>query len=158
ERLARDGYIVMVNCLGCLGQAETLVRSIEDFGGMARAIQADVGDASAVQRMFEVTELEFGGVDVLVNNAEIMLLSNIAEADDATFDRNVTVNLKGAFNAMREAAKRIRRGGRIINLSSSVVGLYPPSYAIYAACKAGVQVMTRILAKELRGRGITVNA
>lgn len=158
ERLARDGFIVIINYAGSKALAETLVGEIEAFGGMARAVQADVGNAGEVRKLFDTAEKEFGGVDVLINNAGFMQLSSIAETDDGTFERQISVNLKGAFNAMREAAKRIRQGGRIINLSSSVVGLCLPTYAIYAAAKAGVEVMTRILAKELRGRGVTVNA
>jgi 3-oxoacyl-[acyl-carrier protein] reductase len=111
-----------------------------------------------MRRMFDFAEEAFGGVDVLVNNAGIMQLSSIADADDGFFDRHVAVNLKGVFNGLREAAKRLRSGGRIVSFSSSVVGLYQPNYAIYAATKAGVEAMTHVLAKELRGRDITVNA
>jgi 3-oxoacyl-[acyl-carrier protein] reductase len=117
-----------------------------------------VSDPAAVRHMFDSTEKVFGGVDVLVNNAGIMQLSNLADADDAFFDRHIAINLKGVFNGMREAAKRLRSGGRIISFSSSVVGLYQPTYAVYAATKAGVEAMTHVLAKELRGRNITVNA
>ena len=95
---------------------------------------------------------------MLVNNAGIMTLATIAEADDAAFDRQIAVNLKGSFNTMREAASRLRAGGRIINFSSSVVGLLQPTYGVYAATKAAVEAMTAVLAKELRGRSITVNA
>jgi len=108
--------------------------------------------------MFDAAEKAFGGVDVLVNNAGIMQLAPIADADDAFFDRHIAANLKGVFNGLREAARRMRSGGRIISFSSSVVGLYQPSYAIYAATKAGVEAMTHVLSKELRGRNITVNA
>ena len=101
---------------------------------------------------------EFGGVDVLVNNAGIMQLARIAETDDALFDRHIAINLKGVFNGLREAAKRLRNGGRIINFSSSVVGLYQPTYGVYAATKAAVEAMTHVLANELRGKNITVNA
>jgi 3-oxoacyl-[acyl-carrier protein] reductase len=135
-----------------------MVDRIKAAGGQALAAQADVSDPAAVRRMFDSTEKVFGGVDVLVNNAGIMQLSNLADADDAFFDRHVAVNLKGVFNGLREAARRLRSGGRIISFSSSVVGLYQPSYAIYAATKAGVEAMTHVLAKELRGRNITVNA
>ncbi len=103
-------------------------------------------------------ETAFGGVDVLVNNAGIMRLAPLAEADDATFDQTVAINLKGVFNGLREAARRLRDGGRTINFSSSVVGLYQPDYGIYAATKAAVEAMTHVLAKELGPRGITVNA
>lgn len=90
----------------------------------------------------------------MVNNAGIMTLATIAASDDAMFDRLIAVNLKGTFNMMREAATRLRRGGRIINFSSSVVGLLQPTYGIYAATKAAVETMTSVLAKELRGREI----
>jgi 3-oxoacyl-[acyl-carrier protein] reductase len=108
--------------------------------------------------MFDTAVTSFGGVDVLVNNAGIMQLATIADAGDDFFDRHIAINLKGVFNGLREAAKRLSNGGRIINFSSSVVGLYQPTYAIYAATKAGVEAMTHVLANELRGRNITVNA
>ena len=158
ERLAKVGFTVVINYSGDPAPAETLARKIEQAGGRALSAQADVSDPAAVRRMFDAAEAAFGGVDVLVNNAGIMQLANLADADDALFDRQIAVNLKGSFNTLREAAKRLRKGGRIVNLSSSVVGLLQPSYAVYAATKAGVEAMTRILAKELRGRGITVNA
>ena len=158
ERLAEDGFVVVINYAGDPVPARALVDKIEGRGGHALAAKADVSDAPAVRGMFDMVEATFGGVDVLVNNAGVMTLSNIAETDDATFDRHVRVNLKGSFNTMREAAKRLREGGRIINLSSSVVGLLMPTYGVYAATKAGVEAMTSILAKELRGRNVTVNA
>jgi 3-oxoacyl-[acyl-carrier protein] reductase len=102
--------------------------------------------------MFDAVEAAFGGSDVLVNNAGIMPLSTIANTDDATFERLISVNLKGTFNTLRDAAKRLRDGGRIINFSSSVVALLQPTYGVYAATKAAVEAMTSILAKELRGR------
>ena len=108
--------------------------------------------------MFDETEQEFGGVDILVNNAGIMTLSMVVTADDAMFDRMIAVNLKGTFNGLREAAKRLRAGGRIINFSTSVVGLRLETYGIYAATKSAVETLTAILSKELRGRSITVNA
>jgi len=111
-----------------------------------------------MRRLFDETEAAFGGVDVLVNNAGIMQLAKFADTDDALFDRHVAVNLKGVFNGMREAAKRLRSGGRIISFSASVVGLYQPSYGVYAATKAAVEAMTHVLANEMRGRNITVNA
>lgn len=157
-RLARDGIAVAVNFSSDPAPAEALADKIRQAGGRATAVKADVSSSSAVKAMFDKVEAEFGGVDIVVNNAAIMKLSNIADADDALFDRQIAVNLKGVFNGLREAAKRIRDGGRIINFSSSVVGLYQPTYGIYAATKAGVEAMTHILAKELRGRNITVNA
>src|SRR5262245_37916292 len=110
-----------------------------------------------MRSMFDDAESTFGGVDVLVNNAGIMQLATIADADDAFFDRHIAINLKGVFNGMREAARRLRSGGRIISFSSSVVGLYQPTYGIYAATKGGVEAMTHVLANEMRGRNINVN-
>ncbi|SED82927.1 3-oxoacyl-[acyl-carrier protein] reductase [Rhizobiales bacterium GAS191] len=158
ERLAADGFTVVINYSGDAAPAEALARKIQGKGGRALTAKANVSDPQAVRRMFDAAEAAFGGVDVLVNNAGIMMLSSIADTDDATFDRQVNVNLKGTFNTLREAAKRLRDGGRIVNFSSSVVGLLQPTYGVYAATKAAVEAMTSILAKELRGRGITVNA
>ena len=157
ERLARDGFIVVVNYAGDASAAETLVARIEKAGGKAVSAQADVSDSQAVAQMFGSAEAAFGGVDVLVNNAGVMKLATMAESSDALFDSQITINLRGSFNTLREAARRLRDGGRIINLSSSVVGLYQPAYAVYAATKAGVEAMTHIMAKELRGRNITIN-
>ncbi|HKS54506.1 MAG TPA: SDR family oxidoreductase [Steroidobacteraceae bacterium] len=158
ERLARDGFTVVVNYAGSQAPAEALVRKIEAAGGRALAAQGDVANPDAVKRMFDAAEAAFGGVDVLVNNAGIMALAPLAQSDDALFDRHIAVNLKGSFNTMREAARRLRNGGRIINFSSSVVGLLQPTYGVYAATKAAIEAMTSVLAKEMRGRGITVNA
>jgi 3-oxoacyl-[acyl-carrier protein] reductase len=158
ERLARDGFTVVVNYAGKTAPAEALVRKIESEGGRALAAQADISDPAAVKRMFDTVEAAFGGIDVLVNNAGIMNLATISESDDALFDRQIAVNLKGTFNTLREAARRLRAGGRIINFSSSVVGMLQPTYGVYAATKAAVEAMTSVLAKELRGRNITVNA
>ena len=158
ERLARDGFTVVVNYAGNTAPAEALVGRIEAAGGRAITAQADIADAAQVARMFASAETAFGGVDVLVNNAGIMRLATIADSDDAMFDRQIAVNLTGTFNTLREAARRLRDGGRIINFSSSVVGLLQPTYGVYAATKAAVEAMTSILAKELRGRNITVNA
>ncbi len=158
ERLAADGFAVAVNYAASPEPAARLVERIAASGGRACAAQADVADPAAVAGLFDAVEAQFGGVDVLVNNAGIMGLSPIAAASDELFERTVAVNLKGVFNGMREAAKRLRDGGRIVSFSSSVVGLYQPSYGLYAATKAAVEAMTHILAKELGQRRITVNA
>jgi 3-oxoacyl-[acyl-carrier protein] reductase len=157
-RLATDGFTVVINYSGNAAPAEELAREIEQKGGKALTAKADVSDAEAVRRMFDAAEAAFGGVDVLVNNAGIMMLSSIAGADDANFDRQIAVNLKGTFNTLREAGKRLRDGGRIVNFSTSVVGLKLENYGVYAATKAAVETMTAIMAKEMRGREITVNA
>ena len=158
QRLARDGLSIIVNYAGDAKAADNIVSSIRRAGGQAEAVKADVGDPVAARNLFDVAEKAFGGVDVLVNNAGIMTLATIAASDDAMFDRMIAVNLKGTFNTMREAVARLRRGGRIINFSSSVVGLLQPTYGVYAGTKAAVEAMTSVLAKELRGREITVNA
>lgn len=158
RRLASDGLTVVVNYAGSANAAARLVDDIEKAGGRAISCQADVSDPQAVRRMFDSAEAAYGGIDVLVNNAGIMKLAPLAQVDDATFDQTVAINLKGTFNGLREAAKRLRDGGRIVNFSSSVVGLYQPGYGVYAATKAAVEALTHILAKELGPRGITVNA
>ena len=158
ERLAHDGFSVVVNYSGSEREASALAKKINTNGTRAITVQADVSKAADVARLFDATEKEFGGIDVLVNNAGIMPLSNIATTDDATFDRVIAVNLKGTFNALREAAKRLRPGGRIINFSSSVIGLKLETYGIYSATKSAVETLTAILSKELRGKSITVNA
>jgi 3-oxoacyl-[acyl-carrier protein] reductase len=158
ERLSEDGFTVIVNYSGNAAPAEQLALKIEQNGGRALTAKADVSDAEAVHRMFDAAETAFGGVDVVVNNAGIMMLSSIAGADDANFDRQISVNLKGTFNTLREAGKRLRDGGRIINFSTSVVGAKLETYGVYAATKAAVETLTAIMSKEMRGRHITVNA
>lgn len=158
ERLAADGFTVVVNYSGNAAAAEAVVQRIESRGGRALTVQADVADADAVRRLFDAAEAAFGGVDVLVNNAGVMTLAPVGETSDEAFDRQVSINLKGSFNTLREAARRLRDGGRIINFSSSVVGMLQPGYGVYAATKAAVEALTSVLAKEMRGRSITVNA
>jgi 3-oxoacyl-[acyl-carrier protein] reductase len=158
QRLARDGHAVIVNYSGNAAAAEQVVRSIDASGGKALAAQADVADAMAVARMFDSAEAAFGGIDVLVNNAGILKLGAIGASDDALFDSQVSVNLKGTFNTLREASRRMRNGGRIVNFSTSVVGTKMENYGVYAATKAAVETLTAIQSKELRGRNITVNA
>jgi 3-oxoacyl-[acyl-carrier protein] reductase len=158
ERLAGDGFAVVINYAGSTAEAESLAGKIAQVGGRAITAQADVSDPAAVARMFDAAESAFGGVDVLVNNAGIMRLATLADADDAVFDSQIAINLKGTFNTLREAARRLHNGGRIVNLSSSQAGLLSPTYGVYAATKAAVEALTHVLAKELRGRNITVNA
>jgi 3-oxoacyl-[acyl-carrier protein] reductase len=158
ERLADDGLTVVINYSGDVKSAEALARKIEAKGGRALTARADVSDVNAVREMFDAAEAAFGGVDVLVNNAGIMKLAKIADSDDSLFDLQVAVNLKGTFNTLREAARRLRDGGRIINFSTSVVGVKLETYGVYAATKSAIETLTAILSKELRGRSITVNA
>lgn len=158
ERLAQDGFGVVINYSGKAEPAEQLMADIVAAGGRAIACKADVANAASVAALFDAAEEAFGGVDVLVNNAGIMKLAPIADGDDALVDRHLAINLKGVVNTLREAAKHLGDGGRVVNLSSSVVGLYQPTYGVYAATKAGVEALTHIFAKEMGARGITVNA
>jgi len=160
RRLAADGFTVIVNYAGRAADAQAVVTEIRDAGGRAESIQADVSVPAQVAALFDQATTLFGGVDVLVNNAGVMQpgLVPLSETDDALFDNIVRVNLKGTFNTLRVAAKKLRQGGRIINFSSSLTLLRMPGYSVYAATKSAVETMTSIFAKELRGRNITVNA
>ncbi|RUX13753.1 SDR family oxidoreductase, partial [Mesorhizobium sp. M7A.F.Ca.CA.002.14.1.2] len=148
----------VVNYARGRAEAEELVRAIETGGGRAIAVQADIANPNGIAVLFDAGEKAFGGIDILVNNAGIMKISPIAQTDDASFDTQIAINLGGVFRGMREGARRLRDGGRMINFSSSVVGLYQSGYGVYAATKAGVEAMTHILAKELGARRVTVNA
>jgi len=160
KRLAADGFSVVVNYAGRIADAESVVREIQAAGGRAVAIKADVSLPAEVTALFDQSEAAFGSVDILVNNAGVMQpgLVPLVDTDDALFDRLFAINVKGTFNALRIAGKRLNAGGRIVNFSSSVIGLALPGYSLYAATKAAVETMTNIFAKELRGRGISVNA
>lgn len=158
RRLAADGFTVAVNYATNPDAAHVVVKEIEAAGGQAFAVAADVADAGAVAGMFADIAARGSEVGVLVNNAGVMELAPIAKMDAATFDRMVAINLKGTFNTLQEAARRMGEGGRIINTSTSVTQLKLPAYGAYAATKAAVEVLTSILARELRGRNITVNA
>jgi 3-oxoacyl-[acyl-carrier protein] reductase len=158
QRLAADGMAVAVNYAGRAADADAVVQAITAAGGKAIAVQADVSDPAAVASLFDQAEAAFGGVGIVVNNAGIMHMKTVAETDDAIYDRTFAINTKGTFNTMRLAATRLRDGGRIVNFSTSAIGLAMPGYAVYCASKAAVEVMTNIFAKELRGRGICVNA
>ncbi|MCA8032359.1 SDR family oxidoreductase [Burkholderia arboris] len=157
-RLARDGFKVVVNYASSAAPAEEVAATIRESGGDALLVKADIADPAATIAMFDATEKAFGRVDVVVNSAGVMNQAKIADFDDATFDRTVAINFKGAFNVSREAARRVRDGGRIMNLTTSVTGVRLPTYAVYIATKCAVEGLTQVLAQELRGRGISVNA
>lgn len=158
KQLAADGYSVTVNYLTNQALAEAVVAHITQAGGKAISVQADVSDPEAVRRLFAATQQAFGGVDVVVSNAGIMRLAPFAQMRDADFDRMIAVNIKGSFNVLREAAQQVRDGGRIIALSSSITKLRSPTYGPYAASKAAQDLFASVLAKELEGRNISVNA
>ena len=161
RRLAADGTAVGVHYAGRREAADEVVASITTNGGQAVALQADVADVAQVGAAFDVLERRFGGIDVVVHTAGIMLLSPLADLDlseGGDFDRMQRTNLRGTFVVAQQAARRVRDGGAIITFSSSVVKLALPTYTAYAATKGGVDAVTMILAKELRGRDVTVNA
>ena len=136
---------------------EGAARVAANTGG-AVAVAGDVSQRDDIDRAVATALEKFGRLDIVVNNAGIMKLASLADSDDSLFDSQVAINLKGTFNTLRLAARRLRDGGRIVNLSTSVVGLKLENYGVYAATKAAVETMTAILSKELRGRSITVNA
>jgi 3-oxoacyl-[acyl-carrier protein] reductase len=158
ERLAADGQTVAIVYAGNDVAAKSVVEDIAAAGGSAIAIKADVADETAVAAAFDTVEREFGGVDVVVHAAGIMLLSPLADLDLADLDRMHRVNIRGTFVVNQQAARRVRSGGAIVNFSSTVVKLALPTYAAYAATKGAVDALSLVLAKELRGRDITVNA
>jgi 3-oxoacyl-[acyl-carrier protein] reductase len=157
-RLARDGFAVVVNYVSHRREAEKAVSEIKTCGNHAIAVQADVSRTTDVARLFDQAEHAFGGIDELVNNAGIMPSKPIVEMEIELFERTFAINVRGTFNTLKQAAKRLRRGGRIVNLSSSAVSLGLPTHAVYLASKAAVDTLTKNLATEFRGRDITVNA
>jgi 3-oxoacyl-[acyl-carrier protein] reductase len=158
ERLAADGMTVVINYAGSPAPAKEAVNAIIDAGGTASAFQADVADETDVAALFDYADQTYGGVDVVVHTAGIMLLSRLVDLDLADLDRMHRINIRGTFVVDQQAARRVRSGGAIINFSSSVVKIALPHYTAYAATKGAVDAITLILAKELRGRDVTVNA
>ncbi len=158
ERLAGDGVAVAVGYAASSEAAREIVTSVRLVGGSAVAVRADVADAGQVAALFDQAESEFGGVDIVVTTAGILRPATIAEATDKDFTEQVEVNIRGTFNALRQAARRVRDGGRIITLSSTTLALNAPGYGVYNAAKGAVEGFTRVLAKELGARGVKVNA
>lgn len=158
SRLAQDGFAIAVNSAGNVREAKETVANITESGGKAIAVQADVTNEDEVKRLFENVMLKFGRIDVVVNNISIMALSSIARGDIDTFDELIRVNLRGTFLVFAQSATHIADGGRIIAFSSSLLEQNLPSYGAYVASKAGVEALVRVLASELRGRRVTVNA
>ncbi len=158
KRLAADGFSVVVNYVSNPSQAEAAVAEITSAGGQAIAVKADVSNPADVERLFEETLKRFGSIDVVVNNSGIMPLSPIGKGDVELFDRVISTNLRGTFLVLAQAAQHVAAGGRIIAFSSSVLAKSFPSYGAYIASKAGVEGLVHVLANELRGRKVTVNA
>lgn len=156
-QLARDGLAVVVNYARDAVAAEETVAAITAAGGRAISVQADVADEYAVAALFDRAEQEFDGVDVVVNCAGRLALSPMADLDLAVLDAVHRTNIRGTFVVAQQAARRLRAGGSFVAFSTSVVGTRFPAYGAYAASKAAVESITLILARELRGRDITVN-
>ena len=157
-RLARDGFAAVATYAGNPARAQELVTEIEAADGRAIAVPADVASAPDVDRLFRDTLEAFGRIDVVVNSAGIMPLGQIADGALEDFDRVIATNLRGAFLVLGQAARHVARGGRIVALSSSVIAKSLPGYGAYIASKAGVEGLVRVLANELRGHDVTVNA
>ncbi|EFL37417.1 SDR family oxidoreductase [Streptomyces griseoflavus] len=158
KRLARDGFAVAVHYAGNRARAEETVAAITAAGGRALAVAGDVADETEMALAFDSVRSAFGGLDVVVNTAGVMILAPIETLDLADLDRMHRTNIRGTFVVGQQAARALRPGGALINFSTSVVRTQLPAYSAYVASKAAVEAMTLVLARELRGRDITVNA
>src|SRR6202035_636975 len=158
KRLAKDGFSVVVNYAGKPASAQAVVEDLKAAGGQAIAMQADVAIAADVERLFKESMEAFGSPDVVVHCAGIMSLFPIASGDVASFDKVIATNLRGTFLVFAQAAQHVSDGGRIMAFSSSVLAKSFPTYGAYIASKAGVEGLVHVLANELRGRNVTVNA
>jgi 3-oxoacyl-[acyl-carrier protein] reductase len=158
QRLARDGFSVIVNYAGNAAKAEEVVTAINVAGGRSVAVKADVANATDVEQLFKQATDSFGTIDLVIHCAGIMPLSPIADGDVSMFDKVIATNLRGTFLVLAQAAQHVAPGGRIIAFSSSVLAKSFPGYGAYIASKAGVEGLVHVLANELRGRNISVNA
>ncbi|MCP1308827.1 SDR family oxidoreductase [Paenibacillus tyrfis] len=156
-QLAQSGAKVAVNYSSSREKADEVVMTIEQFGGQAAAIQADVSKVSEVEALFSETLERFGRVDILVNNAGILENNAIADVTEEIFDRHFAINVKGTYFACQQAMKHMAKGGTIVNFSTSVSGAILPTYSVYAATKGAVEQLTRQLAKEFGPKDIVIN-
>jgi 3-oxoacyl-[acyl-carrier protein] reductase len=158
EKLAEEGASVVVNYASSPQQAEEAVAGIHSRGGTAAAIQADISKPDQIEQLYQEAQALYGKIDIVVNNAGIMINSIIGEATEEQFDKQFAINVKGTYFSCRQAFLHMEKGGRIINFSTSVNGQMFPAYSIYAGTKGAVEQFTRQLAKEFGGKGITINA
>lgn len=158
RRLAQDGFAVAINYVRSQKQAQALADELRNSGVQVCLVQGDVAVDEDVKRIFARVEQELGKISVLVNNAGVLKTTPLAQSSDELFEQTFGINVRGVFNTLRIAATQLAEGGRIINLSSTALALNMPGYAIYNGSKAAVESFTRVFAKELRGRNITVNA
>ena len=157
ERLAQDGASVVVNYVQSADKAKELVSKIVAGGGEGLAVQADMSQVAHVSRLFQETVDRFGRLDILVNNAGMGKFTPLAEVTEEEFDATFALNAKGVCFALQEAARRMTDGGRIVNISTSLTVSGFPGTALITGSKAAVEQFTLAAAKELGGRGITVN-
>lgn len=155
--LAGAGAKVVVNYAGSREAADAVCAAITKAGGESLAVKADVSDPIQVRMLFDAAIERFKRLDILVSNAGVLLSKKIADIGDEEFDRVLSINVKGVFYALREAATRLADGGRVISLSSTVTRLMLPGYGAYAASKGAVEQLTRVFAREVGERGITAN-
>ncbi|OQP54269.1 3-ketoacyl-ACP reductase [Niastella yeongjuensis] len=158
QLIAAEGAKVIINYAGSQAAAEKTVQEIKDKGGDAIAVKADVSKAAEVTALFDTAIAHYGKIDVLINNAGVMIMKLLKDTTDEDFDRQFNTNVRGTFNTMREAATRLADGGTIINTSSTLTRAMVPTYGTYVASKGAVEQLTRVFAKEMGSRGITVNA
>jgi 3-oxoacyl-[acyl-carrier protein] reductase len=156
-RLARDGAAIAATYTANEHKAHETVRAIEQEGGTALALRADVSQVSDVRRLFDEVEQRLGALDIVVANAGVRLRRPLAETTDAEFEMVMAVNVRGTFLCLREAARRVRDGGRVITISTNLTTAPMAGQAVYAASKAAVEQLTAVLARELGTRGVTVN-
>ncbi|EHS54772.1 SDR family oxidoreductase [Paenibacillus kribbensis] len=158
EQLAELGAHVVINYASSPDKAQQVVEGIIQKGGKAIAIHADLGKMSDIEALFTNTIAEFGRLDILVNNAGLMITKPLTDVTEADFDKQFALNVKGTFFACQQAMKHMENYGRIVNLSTSVIGQMFPAYSVYAGTKGAVEQFTRQLAKEFGNKHITINA
>jgi len=158
KAIAQAGASVVINYTNNRSAADLVVSEIKNLGGNAISVRADVGDSLEVKALFDAAITHFGKIDILINNAGTAIFKAIQDTSDEELDRIFAINVKGTFYCLREAATRLSNGGRIINMSSSVTRLILPTYGAYAATKGAVEQLTRVFAREMGSRGITVNS
>jgi 3-oxoacyl-[acyl-carrier protein] reductase len=158
KRLVSEGAKVIINYAGNQAEADQTVKELKDMGGDAIALKADVSKAAEVSALFDAAIAHYGRIDVLINNAGIMITKLLKDTTDEDFTRQFEVNVRGTFNTLREAATKLANGGTIINTSTTLTRAMIPTYGTYVATKGAVEQLTRVFAKEMGSRGITVNA
>ena len=157
RRLAAAGARVVINYVSRGEAAYSVHESIKASGGESLVVQADMRISTEVHRLFDETIEHFGRVDILINNAGVLIFKKFSEISDEEFERVMDSNVNGVFYALREASTRLSDGGRVVTVSSTVTRMLLPKYGAYAASKGAIEQLTRVFAKEMGERGITAN-